>query len=108
MGSPQRWVWHYVSWLKFATGTMYILHYEDLVNDFKNEFKKLLDFLNFSYDEQLFNCVEIHMQKTLKKHIEFRSFMDDKLFSRNVRLTLSTYERILESTCTSVQFNRNK
>ena len=108
MDSPQRWVWHYVSWLKFATGTLYILHYEDLVNDFKNEFKKLLDFLNFSYNEQLLNCVQIHMQKTLKKRIESGFFMDDKLFSRNVRLTLSSYERILENTCTSVQFNRDK
>ena len=78
------------------------------MNDFKNEFKKLLDFLNFSYNEQLLNCVEVHMQKTLKKRIESGSFMDEKLFSRNVRLTLSTYERILESTCTSVQFNRYK
>ena len=76
--------------------------------DFKNEFKKLLDFLNFSYNERLLNCVQIHMQDIVKKPTESGLFMNDKLFSKNVRLTLSTYERILESTCTSVKFNRNE
>ena len=87
---------------------MYILHYETLVNDFKNELKKLLDFLNFSYNEKLLNCVLIHMQNTLKKRNEYGFFMDHKLFSRNVRLTLSTYEQILKSIYSSVQFNRDK
>ena len=94
--NPQKWVWHYVSWLKFGKGKIHVVHYEDLLRNFDSEMKKLLKFLDFPFSDQLLNCVEGQLVDILEKDRASQTLMNDILFDKNTRLTLSMYEKVLE------------
>ena len=78
------------------------------MNDFNNEIKKLLNFLNFPWNKNLLKCLKIHKQHMLNKDTAAESFMNDKLFSIQVRLALSTFELIVQRISSSVKLNKNK
>ena len=94
--APQQWVWHYVSWLRFGKGKIYVLHYDDLIRNLDSEMKKLLHFLEFPFDDQLLDCLRGQLLDMIEKDSFNESFMNDILFDKNTRLTLSMYEKVLE------------
>ena len=94
--APQRWVWHYVSWMKFAKEKMYILQYDKLMTDFHHEIETLLNFLKYPSNESLLNCLHKHVQDILEKDNFDNALINDILFDKNTRLTLSMYEKVLE------------
>ena len=94
--APQKWVWHYVSWLKFGKGKLYLLQFDDLIRNFESEREKLLHFLGFPSYDHLLNCLRGQLLDILEKDNFNESLMNDILFDKNTRLTLSMYEKVLE------------
>ena len=75
---------------------MYLLQLDDLIRNFDSEMQKLLNFLGFPSDDHLLNCLRGQLQDMLEKDNFNESLMNDILFDKNTRLTLSMYEKVLE------------
>ena len=55
-----------------------------------------MEFLDFPENNQLFNWVHKQMLHASEKNNIVETFISDKLFGKNVRLALSTFEKILD------------
>ena len=94
--SPQRWLWHYISWLKFSKKKHYILSLNKLQKDFYVEMQRLLDFLCLPLETQYLDCAKSNFNSFLQSDMNMLSTASTFLLDKNLMLTLSVYEQLVE------------
>ena len=67
-----------------------------------------MEFLDFPENNQLFNCVHKQMLHASEKNNIVETFISDKLFGKNVRLALSTFEKILDVLLSKIDEKKKK
>ena len=107
------WKTHYLSWKNSNTKNKIIIKYEDLINDSKNTFKKILNFLNehanIKYDENRFiNSINTTQFEDFKKYEEKYGFdkgQKDKFFHLGKR---NDWKSLLDTKISSKIMNEFK
>ncbi|CAH1799606.1 unnamed protein product [Owenia fusiformis] len=93
------WLNHNTEWIQISE-PLYIVLYDNLMNDLKSELRKLAQYLGFTADESLLDCIHNHKNSLKKK----KNMTELYPFNKETELRLDGY---LEEICQALQTRYN-